>query len=376
MRIRNIRVLPIEIPLKKPFATSRRVQRVGRFIVVELETGDGLVGYGEVDPRPHITGEVLESALVVLERVLVPSLRGAELENVRPLHRTMDRVVEQNPAAKAGIDMAVYDALGKEFGAPVSELLGGRLRDEIRINAWCGIGDLEEVRKTLIRKKRDGFSYSVKLKVGVDPERDLAAIRVAREVFGGEVDIIADANQAWDLGTAMKFLRKLDNGELSVVEQPLPSQDLAGMARLTSLLKMRVMADESVWNLRDIYVVSRLGAADMVNVKLCKSGGLWEAWRMLEVAGREGLECMVGSTVETSISAAAEAHLAASSPCVRYVDIMLPEDNLVEDIATGLESEGDRIRVPRRAGLGVAVDEKRLEKYLKVNIRKDSRHYR
>ncbi len=364
MRIRNIRVLPIEIPLKKPFATSRRVQRVGRFIVVELETGDGLVGYGEVDPRPHITGEVLESALVVLERILAPSLRGAELENVRQLHRTMDRIVEQNPAAKAGIDMAVYDALGKEFGAPVSELLGGRLRDEIRINAWCGIGDLEEVRRTLVRKRRDGFSYSVKLKVGVDPERDLAAIRVARKVFGGEVDIIADANQAWDLGTAIKFLRKLDNGELNVVEQPLPSQDLAGMARLASMLKMRVMADESVWNLRDVYIVSRLGAADMVNVKLCKSGGLWEARRMLEAADREGLECMVGSTVETSISAAAEAHLAASSPCVRYVDIMLPEDNLVEDIATGLEREGDRIRVPRRAGLGVAVDEKRLEKYL------------
>lgn len=349
--------------MKKIFRTSRAQQNVGRHIIVQVFTDEGFVGVGEGAPRPHITGESLESAFLAIEKQLGPVLIGEDPLNLRIIHRKMDRAMELNTSAKCAIDLALHDLIGKRFGVPVYDLLGGRTKDDLHINGTCLLDEPEVVSETLKRRVKEGFTYSIKIKVGTDPLKDIERVRVAREAIGPEIDLIADANQGWDVPTAIRVLRKMENFDLQIAEQPVYWEDLMGLAKVTSAVRLSVMADEAVWSPFDAMQIIQMRAADMLNIKLIKSGGLYNAQRMATLAQSANMSCMVGCTIETSILCAAEGHFAMASENVRYIDSWTPPESLVEDPAEGLKWNKDLLILSERPGLGIELKEKVLDKY-------------
>jgi len=363
MKIKDVAVCPLTVPLRKPFVTSRARQTHGDFVLVRIRDEEGVEGFGEANPRPHISGETLESATYALKNYFAPALEGIDFGRLEQIHLIMDRILELNPSAKNAVDMALHDLVGKKLGVPIYALIGGKTKSELRINAWCGIADPEDAVKVLVEKVKNGYDYAAKIKVGSDRLRDMELVRRVREVLPDDMDLIIDANQAWDVSTALRILKKLDDGTVTAVEQPVHWKDIDGMTELTRRLSMAVMADESVWSYQDAYHIIRHKAASMINVKLMKAGGIYPAKKISALAQSAGLNCMVGSTVETSISAAAEAHFAMATPNVKYVDPTIPEENLVEDVAEGLEFRRGRIVLGEEAGLGLKLREEMIKKY-------------
>jgi L-alanine-DL-glutamate epimerase-like enolase superfamily enzyme len=276
-----------------------------------------------------------------------------------------------NPAAKCAIDLALYDLLGKQLDLPVYELLGGRTKDSLHINGTCDVQEPELVSEILKRRVREGFRYSVKVKVGTDPVKDIERIRVAREAIGEGIHLIADANQGWDVATAIRVLRRMEAFDLQVAEQPVHWRDLCGLAEVTRSAKSSVMADEPVWSPHDALQIIRMKAAHMLNIKLIKSGGLYDAQKIANIAHAADMPCMVGCTIETSILCAAQAHLAMASENIVYIDSLTPPEFLQEDPARGLKWTEDLVILPDRPGLGVELNESTMNRYVtrKISIR-------
>jgi L-alanine-DL-glutamate epimerase-like enolase superfamily enzyme len=363
MKISEIKLCALEIPMKKTFKTSRAQQKVAKHLIVQILTGDGLVGVGEAAPRPHITGENLESVFAVLERSIGPVLIGEDPINLYDLHKRMDLATELNTSAKCAIDLALHDLIGKSFGIPVYDLMGGKTKKRLHTNYICDINEPERVSEILERKVKEGFTYSVKIKVGTDPLKDVERVRAAREAIGPEMNLIADANQGWDPATAIRVLRKMEDFDLRIAEQPVYWEDLMGLAKVTRAVRLAVMADESVWSPFDALQIIRMEAAHMLNIKLIKSAGLLEAQQIAMLARSANMSCMVGSTIETSILCAAEGHFAMAHENVRYIDPLRPHEYLKEDPAKGVRWEKDLLILSDRAGLGIELDQKVMDKY-------------
>jgi L-alanine-DL-glutamate epimerase-like enolase superfamily enzyme len=363
MKIREVLVSSLEIPMKKVFSTSRASQNVAKHIIVQLFSDDGLVGIGEGAPRPHISGETIESAFPIVEKYLAPLLIGRDPSEIGAIHKQMDERVELNPSAKCAIDLALYDLLGKRFNVPVYDLLGGRTKDSLHINGTCDIQEPELVSDVLKKRVKEGFRYSIKLKVGTNPAKDLKRVKAAREAIGDGIHLIADANQAWDVATAIRLIRRMEDYDLQVAEQPVYWRNLTGLAQVTGAVRSSVMADESVWSPHDAMQIIQMKAAHMFNIKLIKSGGLFDAHKIARMAQATDMRCMVGCTLETSILAAAQGHLAMASENILYIDSLPPPEFLVEDIAEGLSWNEDVLVLPDKPGLGVELRETALKRY-------------
>lgn len=351
--------------MKKTFATSRAKQDVAKHIVVQLFSDDGLTGIGEGAPRPHISGETIESAFVLIEKYLGPLLVGRDPGNIAAIHAEMDQRAELNPSAKCAIDLALYDLLGKRFDVPVYELLGGRTKDSLHINGTCDVQEPRLVSEILRRRIKEGFTYSIKVKVGTDPVKDIERVKIAREAIGDGVHLIADANQGWDVSTAIRVIRRMEDFDLQVAEQPVHWRNLSGLAQVTRAVRSSVMADESVWSPSDAMQIIQMKAAHMLNIKLIKSGGLYDAHKIASMAQAADMRCMVGCTIETSILCAAEGHLAMASENIVYIDSLTPGEFLVEDPAQGLSWNKDLLILPDKPGLGVELKETTLNRYTK-----------
>jgi len=363
MKITEIKVSSLEVPMKKTVKTSRAQQDVAKHIIVQIFTNNGLIGIGEGAPRPHITGENLESAFLTIEKYIGPVLIGEDPLNIQIIHKKMDKATELNTSAKCAIDLALYDLIGKHFGVPVYDLLGGRTKDSLHINGTCDIHEPELVSEILKRRVKEGFTYSIKIKVGTDPLKDIERVRVARKAIGPEITLIADANQGWDVPTAIRVLRRMENFDLQIAEQPVYWEDLMGLAEVTRSVRLSIMADESVWSPFDAMHIIQMKAAHMLNIKLIKSGGLYNAQKIATMAQSANMNCMVGCTIETSILCAAEGHFAMALENVKYIDQWTPPEFLVEDPAQGLEWKKDLLILPDEPGLGVELNEKVLDKY-------------
>lgn len=363
MRIKEIEVFSLEIPMKKTFKTSRAQQNIAKHVIVQIFTENGLVGIGEGAPRPHITGENLESALITIEKYLAPAIIGEDPLNIGLIHKKMERATELNSSAKCAIDLALYDLNGKIFGAPVYALLDGKTKDALYMNGGCDIHEPNEVSEIVKQRIKEGYTHSIKLKVGTDPAKDVERVKVAREAIGPKINLIADANQGWDVTTAIKVLRKMEEFDLQIAEQPVYWKDLLGLREVASAVRVSVMADEAVWSPFDAMQIINMKAAHMLNIKLVKSGGLYNAQKIAAIAQSANMNCMIGSTIETSILCAAEGHFAMGIENVKYIDTLKPHDFLKEDPAKGLRWDKDQLILPDKPGLGLELNGKVLEKY-------------
>lgn len=332
---------------------ARTTHDASSFVLVRVSTIDGAAGYGEVSATAAWSGEDAVTATHFVRDLIAPLLVGRPLAPVAAHTALMDRYLGGNPFTKAGVNTALWDALGRTLGLPVATLLGGPFRDEVPVKISLS-GDGDDLRAGYETAVGLGFR-AFKVKVGRDPGADAARVAFARELAGDDAYIGVDANGGWSRADAARALRAMAPSRIAFVEQPVRAADLEGMRDLRSL-GVPVVADEAVYSDADVIRVAQAGAADVVSVYVGKSAGLERAVRSAALATLHGLDVVVGSNGEMGIGAAAQAHVACACERLGSTPCGIIGHHFYEDEPTlraPLDIDGRRARLPEGPGLGV-----------------------
>jgi muconate cycloisomerase len=367
MRITRIETIPVEVPLnaQRVMRSSLGWHRSAPYLFVRVHTDAGLIGLGEVTCTPNWSGEDRVTAAHLIEAYLAPALMGEDPTHVERLTGRMRMALAGNPFAKAGIEMALWDILGKAAGLPLYRLLGGPVREAVTTKFSISGVEPERAAEIGAWAVEQGFR-TVKVKVGIQPEQDVARVRAVREAVGPTVRLGVDANGGWSPRAAIQMIRRLGEFGIFFAEQPVPPSDVAWLADVRRSVTVPVMADESVFTLEDAMAVAREGAADVLSVYVGK-GGIGPARKIAAVAEAAGLTCTVGSNLELGVATAAMIHLAMATPGIGAeefpCDIIGPfyyEDDLLRE---PLPLRGGEARPPEKPGLGVELDEEKVARY-------------
>ncbi|MGG1674983.1 mandelate racemase/muconate lactonizing enzyme family protein [Neobacillus sp. NRS-1170] len=359
MKIIKADIVGIHLPLKTPFIISYETYDYMPSVIVKLETDGGLIGYGEAVPDEHVTGESFFSAIEILKHQLLPAIMGESPFAIERIHHIMDSRIHANPAAKAAIDIACYDLMGKYSDKPVYELIGGKFHNELTFAKVLSIEEPEIMAEKAKQAVAQGYS-SLKLKVGFNLYMDLERVKAVRNAVGFEVPIRVDVNQGWkDYSTAAQALPLLEPLRISWLEQPIKMGDIDGLAELRKKTIIPIMADESVHNGAHLHEIIKKNAADKINIKLMKSGGIYPAIHMAKTAEYAGISCQVGSMVESSIGSAAGYHTAMARKNITSTELTGPL--LFSKEIGNLEYRIPFVHLSGKPGLGVDVQEDALQ---------------
>jgi len=322
MTITEVRCTRLTTPLHSPFVTALRRATSLETTVVELVDSDGRQGFGEAPQAWRITGESLAGTEACLSGPLADVVRGRSADDLVELVHAVADAVAGNHGAKAAMDVALHDLAARRVGLSLPRFLGGTSH-QVDTDVTVSAGEVEQLTADAKARVREGFGV-LKLKVGADAASDVARVRAVRRAVGPDVGIRVDANQGWTPRDAIRVIRGLEDAGVDVefVEQPVAAADLAGLAAVTAAVDTPVMADESLFGVRDLTELIRQRAADLVNVKLAKCGGLSTARTLLETARAHGVGTLVGSMMEGPIGVGAAASLVAAYPttCVSDLD--------------------------------------------------------
>jgi L-Ala-D/L-Glu epimerase len=365
LAICRIDIYPVRLPLHEPFVISYATYPDVPTILVRVETEDGAVGWGEATPDPNVTGETFWGTAETIRRDLAPVLIGHDARDREMATHLLDRKVEGCPAAKAALDIALHDLVGHACGLPVWALLGGRSKLTLQISRVVSMKTPEEMAADAKTHVAAGFS-TVKVKVGdgANPTLDVVRIAAVREAVGPTIGIKVDVNQGWQTsGVAIGTIRASMPSQPAYIEQPIKWWDLEGLAEVRRQTGVRIMIDEGCHGPREMQRIVALRAADLVNIKLMKCGGLVNAVKLNAIAETAGIVAQVGTMVESSIASAAGLHLSTALANVQTVEmggpLMLSEE--IGDAGTWYDR--DRITVPDLPGLGISVDEAAIDRF-------------
>lgn len=353
MTIAAIRTHRLVAPLHTPFVTALAHVTHMSTVVVEIVDGDGRSGFGEVPEVWSVTGSSLAGSEACVNEVLAPLLIGSDADELVDNCRRVSRAVVGNEGAKAAVDMALYDLAARRLEVPLVRLLGGsRLSVPTDVSLAAGAADsLADAAKSRVG---EGFDV-LKVKVGTDAVTDAARVAAVREAVGPDVRIRLDANQGWTPREAVRVIRAIEDSgaDVEFVEQPVARHDLEGLGWVSDRVSTAIMADESVFDVRDLVEVIRRRAADMVNVKLAKSGGLTAARTLLELAQAQGMGTMVGCMLESEIGIGAAASLVAAhtTTVVSDLDAVWWLDQSA--VLGGMTYQGATVVLPDAPGLGI-----------------------
>lgn len=353
MTIREVRCHRLTTPLHTPFVTALRRADDLETVVVELVDDSGLRGFGEAPQVWRVTGESLAGAEACLAGPLAAVVTGRSSDDLADLTRAVAGAVVGNTGAKAAMDVALHDLAARAAGLSLPRFLGTATH-EVATDVTVSAGELDRLAADAGARVGDGFDV-LKLKVGTDPATDAARISRVREAVGPDVRIRVDANQGWTVREAVRAIRALEDAgaDLEFVEQPVAADDLGGLARVTAAVDTAIMADESVFGVRDLVELVQREAVDLVNVKLAKCGGLSVARTMLELARAHGVGTIVGSMMEGPIGVGAAASLVAAHPTTYTSDLDAAWWAAQSPTAGGLRYRRGAIVLPDSPGLGV-----------------------
>ncbi|MDZ5454369.1 mandelate racemase/muconate lactonizing enzyme family protein [Labrys sp. ZIDIC5] len=379
--IKSIETLVVQLPTRREHKWAGLTEVIGRYVVVRMTDSDGRVGWGEAPALKDWGGEFGryfgESALItraVIDTYLAPAVIGLELGNFAELHARMDAIIRGYPYSKAAVEFAAYDLTGRWLDVPVHTLLGGKARSHVPVTHSIGLISIEEARGEVAKLVGEGIK-TIKVKIGVDPARDIAMVDAIREVAGDAVEICVDANEGYKTpGEAVQTVRGMEKNRLKYVEQPV--MGIERIAEVGRRIDAPVMADESAWNAHDAIQIIQHGGIQIVSIYTTKAGGLYKAMEVGAVCRAAGIVCNVNGSIETGIGNLANVQLAAASPAVTLscvIPVSTPaeaqhgqvggiyykDDLLVEPMQL---VEG-AIVVPSGPGMGIEVDMSKIEKY-------------
>lgn len=364
MKITGFSCIRVNIPYLKPFTISGGANTEGEHVIVAIETDEGVVGYGEAAPMVTYSGETQSDSYHAITEYLGKAIAGLNPFDLEKIHAHLDKVLPEHYFAKAAIDIALYDLMGKKLNLPAYRLLGGEFRNRIDIAWVVGMGSLDQMIEEAVHYTGQGFK-TIKLKIGNQPLQDIQMIREVRQAIGPDVKIRVDANQGYDVSTAIRTIRRLEPFDIEMVEQPVKKWDITGMAEVTKAVDVPIEADESLFTLHDAINIIKHRAADILNIKVLKPGGLFPSKKIAALCEAEGITCLVGSMVEFGIGNAAGLHFAASTPSVTHACEMVGPSlfayDIVEEDYSYKAFQGGQIAVPDQPGMGVTLKEEYVQ---------------
>ena len=352
MKITEIRLGMISIPLRVPFKTALRSVSSVEDVVIEIHTDTGLVGYGEAPPTGVITGDTTGAIIGAINDHIKKVLIGRDLDDFEDLMKAINSSILKNTSAKAAVDMALWDLFGQLYSIPVYKLLGGS-RKSIVTDITISVNSPEEMARDAANALTRGYDC-LKIKVGSNPGLDIARLTAIREV-APDVCLRIDANQAWTPKQAVRLLNQMQEKGLDIefVEQPVKGYDFDGLKYVTGHSHVPVLADESVFSPRDALKIMQMGAADLINIKLMKCGGIYNALQIVSAAEVYGVECMIGCMLEAKISVNAAVHLACAKQIITKFDLDGPVLCSEDPIVGGAVFNEKNITVSDEPGLGI-----------------------
>ena len=353
MKITEVRLGKISVPLRVPFKTALRTVNSVEDVIVELRTDTGAVGYGEAPPTGAITGDTTGAIIGAIQDHIGKSILGRDVDDFEDVLQTVQKCVVKNTSAKAAVDMALWDLYGQLYNIPVYKLMGGA-RKSIVTDITISVNDPEEMARDAVNAIERGYDC-LKVKVGANPALDVARLAAVRKAVGNDVCIRIDANQAWQPKQAVRILNQMQEQGLAIefVEQPVKAHDFEGMKYVTERSYVPVLADESVFSPEDALKIMQMGAADLVNIKLMKCGGLYNALKIASAAEVYGVECMVGCMLEAKISVNAAVELACAKKIITKIDLDGPVLCSEDPILGGAVFNDKVITVSDEPGLGI-----------------------
>lgn len=381
-RIVSVETMLVQLPTRREHKWTGPTEPIGRYVLTRMTDDEDVVGWGEAPALKNWGGEFgryfgESSSIValVIERYLAPAVAGCDPGNPALLHQRMDAVVKGYPYAKASVEFAAYDLAARRLGVPVHALLGGASRMRVPVTHSIGLIGIEEAEREVAQVAAEGIR-TIKIKVGVDPKRDIEIVRVIRNAVGPDVDLCVDANEGYaSAGEAIRTLRAMEAYGLKYAEQPV--MGIERISQVARAIDTPVMADESAWNAHDVIQIIAQGAVQIVSIYTTKPGGLYRAMEVAAVCRAAGILCNVNGSVETGVGNLANIQLAAAAPAVTLscvVPVSTPaeaqqgqvggifyKDDL---LAEPMRLVDGAIEVPTGPGMGIDVDLAKVEKYL------------
>lgn len=369
MKITNVQCHRVTIPYRSPYRMAPGETRHKKQIIVLVETDEGITGVGETGVTLiERGGETQEALYVTIKKYFTPLLIGMDPFDIGLV---IDRLEGFNQGrtgflcAKAAIDTALYDIMGKAVNRPVAKLLGGIHRTTFKVSRSLGVKTPKEMADDAIRLKSMGYAM-LTIKVGFDVKEDIERVAAVRDAVGSGYPLEVDVNGAYNVEVAIPTLKKMERYGIEAIEQPVPWWDLQGMKEVRVALDTPITADESAWTPHDVANIARAGAADTICLKPVKNGGLFLSRRMAEMAEAAGMGVLMGSKHPLSPGTSAILQFAAALPCVHGVlGYGSPLERLADDICDPpLEMNQDgTVSLPEGPGLGVTLSQEKLRKY-------------
>ena len=362
MKIKDVKVYSLKIPLIKEFKTSLRTVKVADETIVKIESEDGEIGYGEAAPTAVITGDTSQSIRGIIKNKIRSILIGEEIENIEKLHFLIEKSAVNNNSAKAAVEMAVYDLYAQYYGAPLYKLLGG-YRESLMSDLSISVNSPAEMKEDAVKAVADGYQV-LKLKVGKGIEKDLSRVRAVRVAVGNQIKIRLDANQGWKPKEAVSIIKVMEEEGLNIelIEQPVKADDFEGLKFVRDHVMTPIMADESLFSPQDCLQLLKMKACDLINIKLMKAGGIYNALNINAIAESYGVEVMLGSMLEGKVSVTAAAHLAAAKKNITRLDLDAPLYLAEDPVKGGIKIHGPQINFIKGNGLAI----KKIDKLLKI----------
>lgn len=362
MKIRSIELIPVTLPYSVPVSDAWGVYDSAYCGIVCVTDEAGLKGYGEIS-LAWFGG--VHSMCRQAQKEWVPKLLGLDTRDLTAINSLLDTFCvfsRRHLLVKAGIEMAIWDLVGKELDMPVYQMLGGKLRESISLTGGVAMLAPETMVEQAQQLVEEGYE-ELKIKIGLDEKKDLRAIQNIRNRIPARIKLRVDVNMAWtDCKEAKRKIDDLYAQGVHMVEQPLDYRDLEGLAWLCEHTPCKILADEGIWNRTDAVRYIRAKAADVFHVYICEAGGILGAKQVFETAEAFSIPCTIGSMPEGIVGASAAAHIAAAmSNLAEYPSDLRGFTVFKEDVArTDMRISHGNLLLPKGPGLGFEIDEEKL----------------
>ncbi|MBB5208764.1 dipeptide epimerase [Chiayiivirga flava] len=354
MKITDIQLAMLRVPLKTPFKTALRSVAAVEDIIVTVHTDTGHVGYGEAAATAVITGDTHGSIAEAIGRYIAPRLIGQDIANLNRNVHLIQTALERNTSAKAAVEIAIYDLWAQLYDTPLYRMLGGG-DPVIATDITISVDYIDKMVADSVAAVERGFE-SLKIKVGKDIGVDIERVKAIHAAVEGRALLRLDANQGWTAKQAVHAMHQLEDAgvHLELLEQPVRARDIDGLKYVADRVHTPVMADESVFGPAEVVDLIQRRAADIINIKLMKTGGISNAIRIADIAALYEVPCMIGCMIETSISVAAAVHVAvAKSHIVTKVDLDGPSLCTFNPVDGGVRFDESEISITDAPGLGI-----------------------
>ncbi len=327
-------------------------------VLVRLTDEDGNSGWGQAVPTPSWTYETVESVITTIENYLAKALIGQDPQDIEQIHEIMDHEIRPalstgQPLAKAAIDLACYDLIGKQTGQPIAELLGRRQLERIRLSWTINSLDMNVIERQLEEGRSKGYS-NFNIKVG-PPQAEAFDLDLAKRVreFAPDGFLWADANTGYTEEIALKMLPKLADLGVEVMESPLPPYKFSGYQALTKQGAMPIYMDEGIIQAETVEEFIRLDMLDGITVKTARAAGIFENKKIIETARRHGKSVLGSGLSDPDISLVASLHLFSWAGIDKPCALNGPQFLANTLVSKGIQQDDDWMQVPTESGMGL-----------------------